>query len=240
MQKYTYFLCFVCEIQSGGSWFEAFLIFRTKMAPPVQRFRAKRSLLPEDQRKLPETSSLMMVKKHELTVFLNLLSSNPEVEAFLKRDRCFVAIDNYILATAFVFFKRANLTLEEYTVRNLWLALYLAHDAEEDEEPRKWEMLPWALGADWQYGLKSWEADKQAFWRRIKYRVLVSKEQCKQVMSLAPNHQAWGRCRAADHGGAKRMKKDEQYMPSGPHQPTPVCRSCPAGNVEHERENQVV
>ena len=168
----------------------------------------------------------MVVKKHELTVFLNLLSSQ-EVQAFLQRDRCFVAIDNYILATAFVFFKRANLTLEEYTVKNLWLALYLAHDAEEDEEPRKWEMLPWALGVNWQQQLRSWEVDKQVFWTRIKYRVLVTKEQCKQVMALAPDHQAWTRQRAADHGGAERMKKEEQYMPSGPDQPTPVCRSCP-------------
>jgi len=168
----------------------------------------------------------MVVKKHELIVFLNLLSSQ-EVQAFLQRDRCFVAIDNYILATAFVFFKRANLTLEEYTVKNLWLALYLAHDAEEDEEPRKWEMLPWALGVNWQQQLRSWEVDKQVFWTRIKYRVLVTKEQCKQVMALAPNHQAWSRQRAADHGGAKRMKKEEQYMPSGPDRPTPVCRSCP-------------
>ena len=188
----------------------------------------------------------MVVKKHELKVFLALLS-NPEVEAFLQRDRCYVAIDNYILATAFVFFKRANLTLEEFTVKNLWLAIYLAHDAEEDEEPRKWEMLPWALGDNWQHQLRSWETDKQEFWRRIKYRVLVTKEQCKQVMSLDPNHQAWSRRRAADHGGAKRMKRDEHYMPSGPHKPTPACTSCPAADqvlsdsVEQERdESQVV
>ena len=207
------------------------------MAPPVKRFRAKRSLLPLDQRKLPESSGLMTVKKHELVVFLGLLGSR-EVEEFLKRDRCFVAIDNYILAIAFVFFKRANLTLEEYTVRNLWVALYLAHDAEEDEEPRKWEMFPWALGDDWQHQLRSWEEDKQAFWRRIKYRVLVTKEQCKQVMALAPNHQAWSRYRAADHGGAKRMKKDEQYIPSGPHKPTPECRSCPAAEEWRGEEVQ--
>ena len=216
------------------------------MAPPPPRFRAKRSLLPEDQKSLPESSGLMPVKKHELTVFLGLLSS-PGVEAFLQRDRCFVAIDNYILATAFVFFKRANLTPEEFTVRNLWLALYLAHDAEEDEETRKWEMLPWALGANWQHQHKSFEADKLAFLRRIKYRVLVTKQQCMQVMNLAPNHQAWGRRRAADHGGAKRMKKDEEFVPSGPDRPTPLCRNCPAADevlseeVEQGRgEDQVV
>merc|ERR1719153_796702 len=194
------------------------------MAPPVQRFRAKRSLLSEDQRKLPESSGLMTVKRHELNVFLSLLN-NQEVEAFMQRDRCFVAIDNYILATAFVYFKRANLVLEEYTVRNLWLALYLAHDAEEDEEPRKWEMLPWALGADWQHHLKSWEVEKQAFWRRINYRVLVSKEQCKQVMALAASHEAWSRCRTLDHGGARRMRK-ESFVPSGPQLPTPNCSQC--------------
>ena len=136
-----------------------------------------------------EGSGFMIVKKFEVNTFLDLLK-NQEVEAFLQRDRCCVSIDNFLLAAVFVFFKRANLTLEEFTVRNLWLALFLAHDAEEDEEPRKWEMLPWALGAGWQHHLKSWEVEKQAFWRRINYRVLVSKEQCKQVMALAPNHEA--------------------------------------------------
>ena len=67
----------------------------------------------------------MIVKKFELNTFLDLLK-NQEVEAFLQRDRCCVSIDNYLLAAAFVFFKRANLTMEEFTVRNLWLALYLA------------------------------------------------------------------------------------------------------------------
>ena len=64
------------------------------MAPPTQRFRAKRSLLPEDQRKLPESSGLMTANKHELNAFLSLLNSQ-EVAAFLQRDRCCVAIDNY-------------------------------------------------------------------------------------------------------------------------------------------------
>ena len=68
--------------------------------------------------------------------------------------------------------------------------------------------------------------------------MLVSKEQCKQVMALAPNHQAWSRYRAADHGGAKRMKKDEQYIPSGPHKPTPECRSCPAAEEWRDEEVQ--
>ena len=166
----------------------------------------------------------MIAKKFELNTFLDLLK-NQEVEAFLQRDRCFVSIDNFLLAAAFVFFKRANLTLEEFTVRNLWLALFLAHDAEEDEEPRKWEMLPWALGADWQHHLKSWEVEKQAFWRRINYRVLVSKEQCKQVMALAPNHEALSRCRPLGHGGARRMRK-ESFVPSGPQLPTPKCSQC--------------
>ena len=98
-----------------------------------------------------EGSEFMIVKKFEVNTFLDLLK-NQEVEAFLQRDRCCVSIDNFLLAAAFVFFKRANLTLEEFTVKNLWLALYLDHDAEEDEEPRKWEMLPWALGAGWQPG----------------------------------------------------------------------------------------
>ena len=101
-----------------------------------------------------EGSGFMIAKKFELNTFLDLLK-NQKVEAFLQRDRCCVSIDNFLLAAAFVFFKRANLTLEEFTVKNLWLALFLAHDAEEDEEPRKWEMLPWALGAGWQHHLKN-------------------------------------------------------------------------------------
>ena len=72
---------------------------------------------------------------------------------------------------------------------------------------------------------KSWEVEKSAFWRRINYRVLVSKEQCKQVMALAPNHEALSRCRPLGHGGARRMRK-ESFVPSGPQLPTPKCSKC--------------
>ena len=66
-----------------------------------------------------------------------------------------------------------------------------------------------------------------------KYRVLVTKEQCKQVMSLDPNNEALGRCRAVDQGGAKRMKREEHYMLSGPNQPIPHCIRCLTTNPLH-------
>ena len=110
--------------------------------------------------------------------------------------------------------------------------------AEEDEEPRKWEILPWAMGVNWQQHLKSWAAEKEALWRRINFRVFVTKHQCDQVMVLAPDHQAWSRRRAVDHGGAKRMRKEENFVPTGPEQATPQCSSCAAAEKRKDRNKR--
>ena len=155
--------------------------------------------------------------------FLRLLST-PEVASLLERDRCYLSTDRFLLATAFVYFKRAGLALEEFTVGNFWLALYLAHDQEEDEERSKWELLPWALGPDWQVGVRDWMAAKMELWKRMDYRSLVSRRQCEQVMALA-THPAWGRYRSTSHGGARRGQ-EEQFVPTGPLQDTPPCLTC--------------
>jgi speedy protein len=176
----------------------------------------------------------MTVHSSELRQFLSLLTK-PEIEQMLQRDRCFVMADSFLLATVFVYFKRAGLEAAEFSVRNFWLALYLAHDQEEDEDQAKWELLPWALGSDWQSSCRSWIAEKDLLWRRMSYRSLVTRLQCDLVMAISASAAVWTRRRSASHGGARRvLAEEESFVPQGPELPTPVCVRC------RTQEEQVV
>ena len=171
----------------------------------------------------------MVVHSEELRMFLDLLDS-PEIKQLLDRDRCYLAADNYLLAAVFIYFKRAGLAAQEFSVRNFWLALYLAHDQEEDEEPHKWELLPWALGTDWQSSCTSWIAEKNVLWRRMSYRSLVTKRQCEQVMAISASAGIWSRRRNHSHGGARRsVDWEENFVPGGPLAGTPRCVRCDVG-----------
>ncbi len=162
--------------------------------------RCVRQLLPQSPAFLQPKGRWMEVQQEELQLFFHLLQS-PPINRLLQRDRCFTLADNYLLVTVFIYFRRAGLAWEEYTERNFWLALYLAHDQEEDEEQAKWELLPWALGPQWQAALRSFLAEREELWRRLGHRTLVSRRQCDRVMSLS-TAEAWGRVRSGGHGGA--------------------------------------
>ena len=181
--------------------------------------------------------ALMVVQGSELRDFLALLDT-PQISMILKRDRCYAMADRYLLATVFVYFKRAELRVEEYTERNFWLALYLAHDQEEDDDKIKWELLPWALGLQWQPSYWAMMRDKEVLWRRMGHRSLVSRRQCDQVMALSASAAVWARTRTACHGGAKRSNPEEQYIPRGPLQPTPVCARCPVRKEVQELQGE--
>ena len=146
----------------------------------------------------------------------------------------------FLLVTAFIYFKRAGLREEEYTERSFWLAIYLANDQEEDEDRTKWELLPWALGESWMTSCSSFMVDKDALWRRMGYRSLVSERQCRQVMALSPRGQAWSRVCSPDHGGALRICEDEEpYMLRGPLLPNPGCTRCPPVATEESGSQQL-
>ena len=177
----------------------------------------------------------MTVHPQELDLFIKLLE-RPAIQQLLQMDCCYTMADSFLLATAFVYFKRAGLREEEYTERSFWLALYLAHDQEEDDECFKFELLPWALGEGWRTSYNSFMVAKDALWRRMDHRSLVQPRQCHQVMAVFPRSQAWNRQRTLSHGGAIRIYGEEEpYMPQGPLLPRPGCRRCPAEVREESR-----
>ena len=109
---------------------------------------------------------IISVSMRELDKFVSLLSSD-RIALLMERDKCYNQVDNYLLATVFVYFKRAGLRLEEFNQENFFRCLYLAHDMEEDEEELKWELLPWALGDD---DSSSFFLSRDQLWRRMGYR----------------------------------------------------------------------
>ena len=112
---------------------------------------------------------IMIVNKTEINQFVSVLRQG-NIKLLLDKDRCCSYIDNYLLATVFVYFKRANLEMSEYTKENFWRCLYLAHDQEEYEEELKWELLPWALGEDWNKTITGFLTAKDHLWKRMGFR----------------------------------------------------------------------
>ncbi|VFV23105.1 low quality protein: speedy protein c [Lynx pardinus] len=162
----------------------------------------------------------------ELQAFLSLLEHS-FLQEFLSRDPCFQISDKYLLAMVLVYFRRANLKLSEYTHSNLFLALFLANDMEEDLEDPKCVIFLWALGKDWRRQVADFLHQRDKLWARMGFRAMVSRQCCEEVMAKEPSHWAWTRERRPHHGGAQRgCPKARVPLPGGPGLSPPHCSLC--------------
>ena len=56
---------------------------------------------------------------------------------------------------------------------------------EEDEEEEKYDILPWALGEKWRETYLNFLRKKDILWKQMKYRAVVSRETCEEVLNRA-------------------------------------------------------
>ncbi|KAM6354688.1 speedy protein A [Podargus strigoides] len=181
--------------------------------------------VPSHKYKCP-TGPRLVIQRQEMTAFFKLFDDDL-IQDFLWIDCCCKIADKYLLAMTFVYFKRANFTINEHTRINFFVALYLANTVEEDDEESKYDIFPWALGTAWRKLFPGFLNLRDQLWSRIDYRASVSRRCCEEVMAIAPTHYVWQRERSVHHSGVMRnYNNDRAQLPRGPSATPTDCLLC--------------
>lgn len=110
--------------------------------------------------------------------------------------------DNYLISIALIYLMRAKYTPQQMTYFNLIVALYLAHEVEEEDwincQVRP-DLIRCAFGsiAISEVSFRLFMKKKERLWKALSYNVIVKREESDCVMSLLMRGNGiWSRVRS--------------------------------------------
>ncbi|XP_075223848.1 speedy protein A-like [Lycorma delicatula] len=172
---------------------------------PMHWFLTKKDIQNRDEN--GNTNGQIIFTNNDLRVFVTLVNSDSVIRDFLHFDSCSVLADKYLLAICFAYFIRAELDHNQYNRVNFFAALYLAHSMEEDDDSLRLLIIPWSDGSTIAHKKQTLIDNHIKLWHAMKFRTLVSKAACEEVIRCIPEASIWKRFRPECHGGAYRVFK---------------------------------
>ena len=131
-----------------------------------------------------------------------IISDSAEFEELMEWDRHYEIADNYLISVALIYLLRARYTFQQFTFFNLMVALYLAHEVEEEDWINRLmrpDLIRSAFGsrAISEESYRLFMKKKEKLWRSLAYDVIVKREESDAVMSrLMREDHVWGRMRS--------------------------------------------
>lgn len=118
-------------------------------------------------------------------------------------DQHFEIADNYLISVALIYLLRARYTFQQFTFFNLMVALYLAHEVEEED----WinchmrpDLIRSAFGSHSinEESYRLFMKKKERLWKALQYNVIVKREESDAVMyRLMRENRIWQRMRSS-------------------------------------------
>lgn len=110
--------------------------------------------------------------------------------------------DNYLIAVALIYMLRAKYSIEQYSYFNLMVALYLAHEVEEENFEYRNDFVWAAFGTNSlnTENVRLFAKRKEKLWRDMGYNVIVKREEAESMMNKIMRHSyaAVGRVRSLE------------------------------------------
>ena len=109
----------------------------------------------------------------------------PEMQEFLAADANLLVADNYLISVALIFMLRAKYDHNQMTFFNFLVALFLAHEVEEEAFGVRVDIMREAFCSAQlsESAVKFFMKKKEKLWRAIDYDVIVKREVAEEFMA---------------------------------------------------------